>query len=60
MRKYICLPVCLVCGAHVSVTKEHNTRRHYETKHQDEYKDLDVTQRSQRVGDEKKFGFTAE
>ena len=36
-------PVCLVCGANVSVTKEYNIRRHYETKHQDKYKDLDTT-----------------
>ena len=42
-------PVCLVCGANVSVTKEYNIRRHYETKHQDKYKDLDTAQRSQKV-----------
>ena len=36
-------PVCLVCGANVLVTKEYNIRRHYETKHQDKYKDLDTT-----------------
>ena len=42
-------PVCLVCGANVSIIKEYNIRRHYETKHQDKYKDLDMTQRSQEV-----------
>ena len=47
-------PVCLVCGANVSIIKEYNIRRHYETKHQDKYKDLDMTQRSQEVEEMKK------
>ncbi|XP_028663975.1 general transcription factor II-I repeat domain-containing protein 2-like [Erpetoichthys calabaricus] len=47
-------PVCLVCGANVSVPKEYNLRRHYETKHQDMYKDLDTTQRSQKVEETKR------
>lgn len=38
-------PVCLVCGANVAITKEHNIRRHYETKHQEKYKVPDMTQR---------------
>ena len=38
-------PVCLVCGANVVITKEYNTKRHYKTKHQDMYKDLDMTQK---------------
>uniref|UniRef100_A0A8C7ISN8 SPIN-DOC-like zinc-finger domain-containing protein n=1 Tax=Oncorhynchus kisutch TaxID=8019 RepID=A0A8C7ISN8_ONCKI len=42
-------PVCLVCGVNVAVSKEYNIRRHYETKHHDKYKDLDMTQRSQKV-----------
>ncbi|XP_026025096.1 general transcription factor II-I repeat domain-containing protein 2-like [Astatotilapia calliptera] len=33
-------PVCLACGAHVALTKEYNIRRHYETKHQEKYKDM--------------------
>ncbi|XP_061765856.1 general transcription factor II-I repeat domain-containing protein 2-like [Nerophis ophidion] len=54
---FICVkdrPVCLVCGANVSVTKEYNIRRHYETKHQDKYKDLDTTQRSQKIEEMKR------
>lgn len=47
-------PVCLVCGANVSVTKEYNIRQHYETKHYDKNKDLDMTQRSQKVEEMKK------
>lgn len=42
-------PACLVCGANVSIKKDYNIRRHYEMKHQDKYKDLDMTQRGQRV-----------
>ena len=42
-------PVCLVCGTNVAVTKECNIRRHYETKHYDKYKDLDVKQKLQKV-----------
>ncbi|KAL7858561.1 hypothetical protein AOLI_G00186630 [Acnodon oligacanthus] len=38
--------VCLVCGASASVTTENNIRRHYETKHQNRYKNLDMTRRS--------------
>ena len=47
-------PVCLVCGANVSIIKEYNIRRHYETKHEDKYNDLDMTQRSQKVEEMKK------
>ena len=42
-------PVCLVCGANVAVMKEYNLRRHYETKHQDKYKHLDMKQKLQKV-----------
>ncbi|CAI5691491.1 unnamed protein product [Oreochromis niloticus] len=47
-------PVCLVCGAHVAITKEYNIRRHYETKHQEKYKDLDMTQRRQKAEEMKR------
>lgn len=35
-------PVCLVCGADVAVIKEYNLRRHYETRHQENYKDMNI------------------
>ena len=38
-------PICLVCGADVAVTKEYNLRRHYETRHQDKYKDMNIQQK---------------
>jgi len=47
-------PVCLVCGANVSVTKEYNIRRHYETEHHDKYKDLDIKQKCQKVEEMKR------
>ena len=47
-------PVCLVCGANVAVRKEYNIRRHYETKHQDKYKDLDMKQKLQKVEEMKR------
>nr|XP_046210501.1 general transcription factor II-I repeat domain-containing protein 2-like [Oncorhynchus gorbuscha] len=47
-------PVCLVCGVNVAVSKVYNIRRHYETKHHDKYKDLDMTQRSQKVEEMKR------
>lgn len=42
-------PVCLLCGADVAVFKEHNSRRHYTTKHEDRYKDLNIQQKLQKV-----------
>ena len=42
-------PVCLVGRADVAVMKECNLRRHYETKHQDKYKHLDMKQKLQKV-----------
>ena len=33
----------------MAVTKEYNIRRHYEMKHQDKYKDLDMKQKLQKV-----------
>ena len=47
-------PVCLVCGADVAVMKEYNLRRHYETKHQDKYKHLDMKQKLQKEEDSKR------
>ena len=47
-------PVCLVCGANVTVTKEYNIRRHYETKHYEKYKELDVKQKLQKVEEMKR------
>lgn len=41
--------MCLVCGANVAVIKEYNLRWHYETKHQDKYKNLDLQQKLQKV-----------
>ncbi|XP_074488096.1 general transcription factor II-I repeat domain-containing protein 2-like [Sebastes fasciatus] len=41
--------VCLVCGDGVAVMKEYNVRRHYEAKHHDRYKHLDMKQRFQKV-----------
>ncbi|XP_062373410.1 general transcription factor II-I repeat domain-containing protein 2-like [Sardina pilchardus] len=42
-------PVCLVCGADVAVIKEYNLRRHYETRHQEKYKDMNIQQKLQKV-----------
>ncbi|XP_067943372.1 general transcription factor II-I repeat domain-containing protein 2-like [Watersipora subatra] len=47
-------PVCLVCGASVAVIKEYNIRRHYETKHYEKYKDLDLKQKLQKVEEMKR------
>lgn len=38
-------PVCLVCEDSVAVMKKNNVRRHYEAKHPDRYKQLDMKQR---------------
>ena len=38
-----------MCGADVAVMKEYNLRRHYETKHQDKYKHLDIKQKLHKV-----------
>ena len=48
-------PVCLVCGADVAVMKEYNLRQHYETKHQDKYKHLDMKQKLQKKKDSKRL-----
>ncbi|XP_070595014.1 general transcription factor II-I repeat domain-containing protein 2-like [Erythrolamprus reginae] len=41
--------MCLVCGAHVAVLKKYNMRRHYETKHEDKYKHMDIQQKLKKV-----------
>lgn len=41
-----------ICGANVAITKEHNIRRHCETKHRDKYKDM--TQGCQKVEEMKR------
>ncbi|GAA6217531.1 general transcription factor II-I repeat domain-containing protein 2-like, partial [Lates japonicus] len=46
--------VCLICGANVAVIKEFNLRRHYETKHQDNLKDLNAEQKIKKVEELKK------
>ena len=38
----------------MAVRKEYNIRRHYETKHQDKYKDLDMKQKLQKVEEMKR------
>ena len=38
----------------MAITKEDNIRRHYETKHHDKYKDMDMTQRHQKVEEMKR------
>ena len=49
-------PVCLLCGESVAVLKEYNLRRHYETKHADKNKNMDMEQRLQKA-EELKRGF---
>ncbi|XP_042286459.1 general transcription factor II-I repeat domain-containing protein 2-like [Thunnus maccoyii] len=38
----------------MAITREYNIRRHYETKHHDKYKDMDMTQRHQKVEEMKR------
>lgn len=49
--------VCPLCGDGVAAMKEYNVRGHYETKHHDRYKHLDMKPQGRRV--EKKSGVTA-
>uniref|UniRef100_A0A8K9Y6G0 SPIN-DOC-like zinc-finger domain-containing protein n=1 Tax=Oncorhynchus mykiss TaxID=8022 RepID=A0A8K9Y6G0_ONCMY len=42
-------PVCLLCGESVAVLKEYNLRLHYETKHADKNKNMDMEQRLQKA-----------
>lgn len=44
-------PVCLVCMQQVSVLKEYNIRRHYETQHGEKYNSLHGELRKQKVNE---------
>lgn len=44
-------PVCLVCMRQVSVLKEYNIRRHYETQHGEKYNSLHRELRKQKVNE---------
>lgn len=44
-------PVCLVCMRQVSVLKEYNIRRHYETQHGEKYNSLHGELRKQKVNE---------
>uniref|UniRef100_A0A8C5S0G8 Uncharacterized protein n=1 Tax=Laticauda laticaudata TaxID=8630 RepID=A0A8C5S0G8_LATLA len=46
--------VCLVCRDTVAVFKEYNMRRHYEAKHQDKYKHLNMQQKLKKAEELKK------
>ena len=43
------IPVCLVCSQQVSVVKEYNIRRHYETPHAERYRGLQGQPRREKV-----------
>ena len=43
------IPVCLVCSQQVSVVKEYNIRRHYETHHAERYRGLQGQPRREKV-----------
>jgi len=43
------IPVCLVCSQQVSVVKEYNIRRHYETHHAEKYRGLQGQPRREKV-----------
>lgn len=47
-------PVCLVCNDSVAVMKEHNIRRHYETRHSEKYDSIQGNQRSEKVNELRK------
>lgn len=44
-------PVCLVCSEHVSVLKEYNIRRHYQTHHGEKYKNLQGQLRTEKTNE---------
>ncbi|XP_058022331.1 general transcription factor II-I repeat domain-containing protein 2-like [Ahaetulla prasina] len=46
--------MCLVCRKTVAVFKEYNIRRHYEAKHPDKYKNLNIQQKLKKVEELKK------
>lgn len=47
-------PVCLVCQESLAVFKEYNIRRHFETKHGEQYANMDMEQRLQKAKDLKR------
>jgi len=47
-------PQCLVCGTSVSVFKEYNIKRHYDTNHSDTYKDIAPEIRNMKITELKK------
>ncbi|XP_066953326.1 general transcription factor II-I repeat domain-containing protein 2A-like [Macrobrachium rosenbergii] len=44
-------PVCLVCNKQVSVLKEYNIRRHYETHHEEKYHHLQGQLRKEKINE---------
>ncbi|XP_066969270.1 general transcription factor II-I repeat domain-containing protein 2-like [Macrobrachium rosenbergii] len=44
-------PVCLVCNQQVSVLKEYNIRRHYETRHEEKYHHLQGELRIEKINE---------
>ena len=59
-------PHCLLCGSIVSVFKEYNVKRHYDTHHKDTYKDMapeirnmKITELKKKLGQQKTLGFFA-
>ena len=46
--------MCLICQESVAVFKEYNIRRHFETKHGEQYAGLDMEQRQLKANDLKK------
>ncbi|XP_066945200.1 general transcription factor II-I repeat domain-containing protein 2-like [Macrobrachium rosenbergii] len=44
-------PVCLVCNQQVSVLKEYNIRRHYETHHEEKYHHLQGQLRKEKINE---------
>lgn len=52
--EYNSYPVCLICQEKVSVLKEYNLRRHYDTKHGDIYSTLQGQSRKDKIEDLKK------
>jgi len=52
--EYNSYPVCLICQEKVSVVKEYNLRRHYDTKHGDIYSGVLGQSRKDKIEDLKK------
>ncbi|KAL3866588.1 hypothetical protein ACJMK2_043875 [Sinanodonta woodiana] len=47
-------PVCLVCNESVAIMKEYNLRRHYETRHNDDFGKLEGRMREDILASLKK------